>query len=227
MAVEPSETVDIEVGNVQWCFPINDEYANTNKDQCAAVLNSAAVYYVENKFDFGATPIKHAGCNADFSVSIGCSCCTYPTHFSVYSVIDEEANSDIKAQETSKLTSNANGVDTAAGTTAVDAAAAIDGTSDTTSDSSADGSSGGNVAIIAGGVAGALLVVLAVALVIRHKRAKASEEGGSQQKADDAVTQEEDQDGYTSNPMRTMSQASTMEEHKGVEEEDDGKSDEV
>ena len=47
----------IEIGNVSMCLPINDEYANTNKDQCAAVLNFAAVYYVEDKFDFAAAKV--------------------------------------------------------------------------------------------------------------------------------------------------------------------------
>jgi hypothetical protein len=199
VSIEPSSDVDVELGSLELCFAINDEFANTDEAKCGAVLGGASVYYVSTATDLTVTPTKYANCAVDYSTDGGCFCCTEATHFSVYTVVDESTTAAVKDAEAAVATAAASDVDTERGVTAGDDASATDDAASAAADTSGDDtgtettdpatdSGGGALGAIIGGVVGGLALIAVVALLVVRK-SQANSAGQSEAYKEKAIQQ--------------------------------------
>jgi hypothetical protein len=212
VSIEPSTAVNVEPGKLEMCFAINDDFSSVDEVQCQEVIDKAAVIYASDT-SIDAVFHRYANCKMEYSATDGCFCCTFATHFSVYTVADvaaTEASADqlaINAQEVSNAVNPDVGT-TAAGNIIADNLATTEASSAAPSEEGASGSGG-----IIGGVVGALLVIAVVvgAVIMRNKKVtkaptvelpevRLTMEGGTVAQADDFAT--------TQNPMGLVAKSS-------------------
>jgi hypothetical protein len=175
ISIEPSSAVDVAPGKLELCFAINDEFGSDSEEQCQSVTNNAAVVYAPDT-SIDAASHYHAGCSMLYSNTDGCFCCTFATHFSVYTVSDVAATDASQDQLLINAQEILASVDTDRGTNAaseiseieIDNEHADSGLGVEVDNTTSGGGMGG---AIGGTVAGLLLVALA-ALVVIHKKRK-------------------------------------------------------
>jgi hypothetical protein len=168
ISIEPDTDVNVAPGKLKFCFAINDETANIGRESCQQVMNNAAVMYT-NSTAIDAESKEYARCAMEFDAG-GCFCCTFASHFSIYTVADiiaTEASLDQQAINVQAVTSK---VESDLGTNAATAIEADnqDGDVGTHVDSTIVG--GSKIGGVAGGVFDGLCLVVAIAAVVAKKR---------------------------------------------------------
>jgi len=185
ISIEPSSSVDVAPGKLEFCFAINDEFGNDSEDQCQSVTDNAAVVYATDT-SIDAESKYYAGCSMRFDPTDGCFCCTFATHFSVYTVSDVAAADSSQDQLLINAQAVSSSADVDRGTNAASEIEIDNQNADGdlgANPNTADSGGGVGVGGIIGGVVATLCLIGAIAAVAVHKKRKqrlrAQSAGGS------------------------------------------------
>jgi hypothetical protein len=151
------------------------------------VIDNADVVYADDT-SIDAVSKQYAGCGMDFSEKTGCFCCTFATHFSVYTVADKGVAASSADQQIVNAQAVSSKVKSDVGTNAAseiaqEKAAEKEPEKAGVASKLGDMAEKAGVGGIIGGVVATLLLIAAIAAVVVHKKRKqrlrAQSAGGS------------------------------------------------